>query len=65
MKNQRSKRYKKKSDPILSKFTYFGCGKQGHMKMDCPSLVNKEKTNEKKDYKAGKGDARALSIEES
>jgi len=55
MKNQKSKRYnKKKSYPNLSKLTCFGCGKQGHMKMDCPSLVSKEKTNEKKDYKAGK-----------
>jgi len=50
MKNQRTKRYNKKSNPNLAKFTYFGCGKQGHMKMDCSSLINKEKTNEKKDY---------------
>jgi len=42
MKNQRSKRYNKKSDPNLAKFI-------------CPSLVTKEKTNEKKDHKAGKG----------
>jgi len=47
MKNQRNKRYNKKFDPNLAKFTCFGCGKQGHMKMDCPSLVNKEKTREK------------------
>jgi len=55
MKNQKSKRRNKKSNPNLPKLTYFGCGKQGHMKMDCPSPVSKEKTNEKKDHKAGKG----------
>jgi len=54
-KNHQSKRYNKKSDSNLNKFTYFGCGKQGYMKADCSSLVNKEKTNEKKSYKIGKG----------
>jgi len=55
MKNQKSKRYNKKAYSNLAKLTCFGCGKQGHMKMDCPSLVSKEKTNEKKDYKTRKG----------
>jgi len=32
MKNQQSKRYNKKFDNGCTKFTCFGCGKQGHMK---------------------------------
>jgi len=55
MKNQQSKRYNKKPDTNSTKFTYFGFGKQGHMKVDCPSLVNKEKAYEKKSNKVGKG----------
>jgi len=54
-KNQQNKRYNRKSDSNSNKLTCFGCGKQGHMKTDCPNLVNKEKTFEKKNYKAGKG----------
>jgi len=55
MKNQQSKRYNKKLDSNPTKFTYFGCGKQGQMKVDCPSLANKEKAIEKKSHKFGKG----------
>jgi len=65
MKNQKSKRYNKESDPNLAKLTCFGCGKQGHMKMDCLNLVSKEKTNEKKDYKAGKGRKSYISWEDN
>jgi len=54
-KNQQSKRYNRKSDSNSNKLTYFGCGKQGHMKANCPNLANKEKIIEKKNYKAGKG----------
>jgi len=54
MKNQQSKRYNKKPDSNSTKFTYFGYGKQGHMKVDCPSLVNKEKAQERKNNKSGK-----------
>ena len=53
--NQQSKRYNKKSDIGYTEFTYFGFGKQGHMKVHCPSLVNKEKAHEKKSNKSGKG----------
>jgi len=54
-KNQQSKMYNRKPDSNSNKLTCFGCGKQGHIKADCPNLVNKEKTIEKKNYKTGKG----------
>jgi len=54
-KNQQSKRYTRKPDSNSNKLTCFGCGKQGHMKADCPNLGNREKSIEKKNYKAGKG----------
>jgi len=55
MKNQNNKRYNRKSNSNSNKLTCFGCGKQGHMEADCPNLVNKEKTIEKKNYKPRKG----------
>ena len=51
VKKKQGKRYNKKSDNCSTKFTCFGCGKHGHMKVDCPSLVNKEKAHEKKSSK--------------
>jgi len=48
VKNRQSKRYNKKSDNGSTKFAYFGYGKQGHMKVDCPSLVNKKRAQKKK-----------------
>jgi len=54
-KNQQSKRYTRKPNSSSNKLTCYGCGKQGHMKADCPNLANKEKNIEKKNYKAGKG----------
>jgi len=54
VKNQQSKRYNKKSNNGSAKFTCFGCGKQGHMKLDCPSLVNKEKAQENNSNKTRK-----------
>ena len=37
-------------------FTCFGCGKQGHIKVECPNLNNKDKTAEKKKFnKSSKG----------
>ena len=54
-KNQQSKRYTRKPDSNSNKLTCYGCGKQGRMKADCPNLVNKEKSIEKENYKAGKG----------
>jgi len=55
VKNQQSKRYTRKPDSNSNKLTCYGCGKQGHMKADCPNLANKEKSIEKKNYKVGKG----------
>jgi len=55
MRNQQSKRYNKKTNSNSNKFTCFGCGKQGHMKVDCPSLANKEKANEKRSHKSREG----------
>jgi len=54
-KNQQSKRYTRKPDLNSNKLTCYGCGKQGHVKADCPNLANKEKSIENKNYKAGKG----------
>jgi len=54
-KNQQTKRYNRKFDSNSNKLACFGYGKQGHIKVDCPNLVNTEKTIEKKNYKAGKG----------
>jgi len=48
MKNRQIKKYNKKFDSSYAKFTCFGCGKQGHTKVDYPSLVTKEKAQEKK-----------------
>jgi len=45
-KGQSSKRYnsKKVNDFNASKYTCFGCGGQGHIKVDCANNENKEKT---------------------
>jgi len=55
IKNQQNKRYSRKFDSNSNKPTFFGCGKQGHVKADCPKLVDKEKIVEKRSYKTGKG----------
>jgi len=54
-KNQQSKRYTRKPDLNSNKLTCYGCGKQGHVKADCPNLANKKKNIDKKNYKSGKG----------
>jgi len=55
-KNQQTKRYTKKTDLISTNLTCFGCGKQGHIKVECPNLNNKDKTVEKKKFsKSSKG----------
>jgi len=52
MKNQQNKRYNKKYDSSSTRFTCFGCGKQRHIKVDCPSQVNKEKAQEKRNNRS-------------
>jgi len=46
MKNQQSKRYNKKPDSNSTKFTYFGYGKQGHMKGLSKSSEQRKGTRE-------------------
>jgi len=54
LKNQQGKRGKSKSDSGSTKFVCFGCGKQGHIKTDCPSIAIKDKAPDKKNNKSGK-----------
>ena len=54
LKNQQEKRGKNKSDYGSTKSVYFGCGKQGHMKAECPSIAIKDKAPEKKSNKSRK-----------
>jgi len=46
-KGQSQKRYnsKKLNDFNPNKYTYFGCGEQGHIKAECPNNESKEKTD--------------------
>jgi len=55
-KNQQSKRDIKKTNSNAANFTCFGCEKQGHIKMECPNLVHKEKDVERRKFnKTSKG----------
>ena len=54
--NQQTKRYSKKSNLNSTNLTCFGCGRQRHIKAECPNLNNKEKIVEKKKFsKSSKG----------
>jgi len=55
-KNQSFNRYnsKKLNDFNSNKYTCFGCGEQGHIKVDCPNNENKERGASKKGEKKGK-----------
>ena len=55
-KNQSSYRYnsKKLNDFNSNKYTCFGCGEQGHIKVDCPNNENKKRGASKKGEKKGK-----------
>jgi len=64
-KDQQFKRYTRKSDLNSNKLTCYGCGKQGHVKADYPNLANKEKSIDKKNYKAGKGRKAYIAWEEN
>jgi len=39
---QQRKRYSKSNESNSSSYTCFGCGKPGHIKIDCPNNQNKE-----------------------
>jgi len=47
-KSQPFKRYNNKKVDNSTNITCFGCGKQGHIKKDCPNQVPKGKASEKK-----------------
>ena len=55
-KNQSSNRYnsKKLNNFNSNNYTCSGCGKQGHIKADCPNNENKERGASKKFEKKGK-----------
>ena len=55
-KNQSSNRCnrKKLNDFNANNYTYFGCGKQGHIKTDFPNNESKERGASKKFEKKGK-----------
>ncbi|XP_068498418.1 uncharacterized protein [Phaseolus vulgaris] len=55
-KNQSSNMYnsKKLNDFNSNKYTCFGCGEQGHIKVDCPNKKSTEKKGHKKYEKKGK-----------
>jgi len=55
-KNQSSNRYnsKKLNDFNSNKYTCFGCGEKGHIKVDYPNNENKERGASKKGKKKGK-----------
>jgi len=65
VKNQQSKRYTRKPDSNSNKLTCYGCGKQRHVKADYPNLANKEKSIDKKNYKAGKGRKAYIALEDN
>jgi len=55
-KNQPSNRYnrKKVNEFNYTNYTCFGCGKQGHIKVECPNNENKEKRLTKSLKRKGK-----------
>jgi len=55
-KNQSSNRYnnKKVNEFNSTNYTCFGCGKQGHIKVDCPNNESKERGASKKIERKGK-----------
>ena len=55
-KNQSSNKYnsKKLNDFNYNNYTYFGYGKQGHIKADCPNNESNEKRENNKFEKKGK-----------
>jgi len=65
VKNQQAKRYNKKYDSSSTKFTCFRCGKHGHIKVEFPNLLNKEKGQEKRSSKVGKSKSAYIAWEDN
>jgi len=63
-RTQQRKRYSKSNDSNSSSYTCFGCGKPGHIKIDCPNNQNKEKPANKKSER-GRGKKSYISWEEN
>ena len=63
-RTQQRKRYSKSNDSNSSSYTCFGCGKPGHIKVDCQNNQNKEKSASKKSER-GKGKRAYISWEEN
>jgi len=65
LKNQQGKRGENKSDSGSNKLVCFGCGKQGHIKIDCPSITIKDKALQKKNNKSGKTRRAYIALEDN
>ena len=63
-RTQQKRRYPKPNESNSSNYTCFGCGKTGHIKMDCPNNHTKEKTASKK-VERSKGRRAYISWEEN
>jgi len=63
-RNQQKRRYPKPNDSNSSNYTCFGCGKTGHIKMDCPNNQAKDKSASKK-VERSKGRRAYISWEEN
>jgi len=63
-RNQQKRRYPKPNDSNSSNYTCFGCGKTGHIKMDCPNKQSKDKSVSKK-VERSKGIRAYISWEEN
>ena len=63
-RTQQKRRYPKLNESNSSNYTCFGCGKTGHIKMDCPNNQTKEKPASKK-VERSKGRRAYISWEEN
>jgi len=63
-RTQQKRRYPKLNESNSSNYTCFGCGKTGHIKMDCPNNQTKEKPANKK-VERSKGRRAYISWEEN